>query len=74
MKDAVTNKISKVHFGDELWIVSDDWYILFLEKSHQKETKVDLENQLRKKKLYQRWCCYSTMNEHFDWILIYKLN
>ena len=20
-----TNKISKVHFGDELWIVSDDW-------------------------------------------------
>ena len=46
-----TNKISKVHLRDELWIVSDGRYTIFVVKGHQKETKVDLENQLRKKKL-----------------------
>ena len=37
-----TTFLSEVHFGDELRIVSGDWYTLFVVKSHQNETKVGM--------------------------------
>ena len=52
IKSLYTTEISKVHLRHELWIDTDDRYTLFIVKGHQYETKVDLENQLRKKKLY----------------------
>ena len=44
----ITTFSSKVRFRDELWIDSGDWWTVFIEKFHQKETKVDLLLQLWK--------------------------
>ena len=50
----VTTEISKVHLRHELLIDTGDWWTVFTEKFHQKETKVDVQNELRTKKLYSK--------------------
>ena len=46
----ITTFSFKVRFRDELWIDSGDWWNVFIERFHQKETKVDL--------LLQHWKFY----------------
>ena len=43
-----TNEISRVRFRDKLWINSDEISLEIELISHQKETKVDLQNELWK--------------------------
>ena len=45
-------QISKVGFTDQLWIDSDDFSLEIELISHQKETKVHLQNELWKFYLY----------------------
>ena len=52
MSELIATEISKVHLRHELWIDTGDWWTVFTEKFHQKETKVDVQNELRTKKLY----------------------
>ena len=46
------NRISKVGFTDQLWIDSDDFSLEIELISHQKETKVHLQNELWRFYLY----------------------
>ena len=48
IKEEYTNKISKVRFRDEHWIYSGEISLEIQLISHQKETKVDLQNELWK--------------------------